>query len=811
MTPRRSVAELFQRDLRNWRLTLAQALFDAGDRDLRRIDRQAWQVLDAMLFVRACEVRAVMSEGGLRRLGDAPAPLAVLERYGGLATGALTEVGLTGAQLGTIVDALYQPVPTRVLADRGVDVFGQLYEHHLTHPVKLAADGGAGDAGETPERGQLRVGESPGARRQAGVYYTPQHIVAHVVANTVGALFAGKTPRQVRGVKIVDPACGAGAFLLGVYQYLQSWYRDAYLRTGRGASPPEVAGEPPNPERLEAAPGGGWRLTLRERVEILKRHIYGVDIDADAVALTRRALALEAVAGAVAREVQPVLFPELDWPPPAWPDLSAQLRVGNALIGTDIAAAIPADEGNADHTDGARAHGAKGGDVESPTDSLPNSLPDPPPDLLADIAALKPFDWRESFPEVFERSRGGFDAVLGNPPWGQKGITQHPHVSTYLRARFESLSGIFDSFRPFVEQGVKLLRRGSGCFGMVLPDIILLKDYPATRRFLLDHLTLTHIDWWGMAFPGAVIDAATILGQRRRARRTHTVGVTIHEGGDKGEAWAHRIPQRVFRTNDRYVFNLLLTQDRRRVLDRLADLPRLGSYYEVHEGVHSGNMRAALFVDDAIDDSCQPMYFGRDELGRYRLTWRGRYLRLSALPQQRSRERYANVGRPEWFTRDKLLVRRTGDRVIAAVDRSGRYASNNFFVVLPRGDAAGAGLALGLDGLCALLSSRLMTWYFRTIEPRKGRAFAELKIKHLTVFPLPAVISDAGACADIESFGRERARIERERLEVGAADGPEADTTGLAEQAEQLDLLIDRAVYALYGLREADIRIVERS
>ncbi|GAB4533330.1 MAG: hypothetical protein Tsb0020_49250 [Haliangiales bacterium] len=798
MTPRRSAAELFQRDLHSWRLTLAQALLDTGDRDLRRIGRQAWLVLDAMLFVRACEVRAVLPEGGLRRLAVAPAPLAALERYGGLGANALAEAALTGAQLSAIVSALYQPVPTRVLADRGVDVFGQLYEHHLTHPIRLAADGSAGDVGEARERGRLRVGESPAARRQAGVYYTPQHIVAHVVANTVGALFAGKTPRQVRGVKIVDPACGAGAFLLGVYQYLQSWYRDVYLRAGRGVGAPEVAGEPPNPERLEEAPGGGWRLTLRERVEILKRHLYGVDIDADAVALTRRALTLEAVAGAATREVQPGLFPELDWPPPVWPDLSAQLRVGNALIGTDIAAAVSASEGSPDTTDtseAARAAGARGGDADPPVD----------------IAALKPFDWRESFPEVFERTRGGFDAVLGNPPWGQKGIAQHAQVSAYLRARFESLSGIFDSFRPFVEQGVKLLRRGSGRFGMVLPDIILLKDYPATRRYLLDHLTLTHIDWWGMAFPGAVIDAVTILGQRRRARRTHTVGVTIHEGGDKGEAWAHRIPQRVFRTNDRYVFNLLLTQDRRRVLDRLADLPRLGSYYEVHEGVHSGNMRAALFVDEAIDDSCQPMYFGRGELGRYRLTWRGRYLRLSALPQQRSRERYANVGRPEWFAPDKLLVRRTGDRVIAAVDRSGRYASNNFFVVLPRADADGGGLALGLDGLCALLSSRLMTWYFRTIEPRKGRAFAELKIKHLTVFPLPAAISDMRACADIESFGRERARIERERLAVDAADEPESTDAGLAEQAEKLDLLIDRAVYALYGLREADIRIVERS
>jgi hypothetical protein len=123
-------------------------------------------------------------------------------------------------------------------------------------------------------------------------------------------------------------------------------------------------------------------------------------------------------------------------------------------------------------------------------------------------------------------------------------------------------------------------------------------------------------------------------------------------------------------------------------------------------------------------------------------------VRLAAIPAQKTRERYANLGRPEWFERDKVLVRRTGDHLLAAVDRNRRYASNNFFVIFPRQPCA-----LNLDGLCALLNSQFMTWYFRTIEPRRGRVFAELKIKHLRSFPMPP----QEGCGELNDLGTRRA------------------------------------------------------
>src|SRR5262249_20106684 len=156
-------------------------------------------------------------------------------------------------------------------------------------------------------------------------------------------------------------------------------------------------------------------------------------------------------------------------------------------------------------------------------------------------------------------------------------------------------------------------------------------------------------------------------------------------------------------------------------------------------------------VSKRLDNSCRELLFGRDEIIPYELRWQGRYIRLNAVPERKTSQRYANTGQPEWHERDKLLVRRTGDRVLAALDRKGRYASNTFFLVFAKRSCP-----LNLDGLCALLNSKFMTWYFRTIEPRQGKAFAELKIKHLVTFPLPLQMLEEDGCVLLNALGAER-------------------------------------------------------
>jgi hypothetical protein len=135
-----------------------------------------------------------------------------------------------------------------------------------------------------------------------------------------------------------------------------------------------------------------------------------------------------------------------------------------------------------------------------------------------------------------------------------------------------------------------------------------------------------------------------------------------------------------------------------------------------------------------------------------------------------------------------------------AADREGRYASNNFFIVFPTQECG-----LTLSGLCALLNSPFMTWYFRAIEPRRGRVFAELKIKHLAAFPLPGAILTGLDCQTLNRLGEQRAEV---AAKLASAKAPH-DKTVLQAQIDATDRQIDRLVYVLYRLTEEEIGIVE--
>lgn len=636
-----------------------------------------------------------------------------------------------------ILRALYYPCPY-VFSQIPPEILGQVYEQFLGKVITLTAGHHA------------RVEDKPEVKKAGGVFYTPAYIVDYIVKNTVGKLLEGcsvklrktRPPKLDRPLRVLDPACGSGSFLLGAYQYLLDWYLNYYTQH---TNPSEwlATRRPP----IYQAGAKGWKLTLAERKRILLDHVFGVDIDTQAVEVTKLSLLLRVLEG----EKSLVLFHHER----ALPDLAANIKCGNSLIGPDF---------------------YKGQQLAMFDEE--------------ERYRINAFNWHAEFREIF--GNGGFDAVIGNPPWGQKGIDLGQVARDYLRETFVSLSGIMDIFRPFVEKSIRLLSP-SGMWGMVLPDIVLLKDYPDTRLFMLENLRLSDICWWGMAFENAVIDAVTIIARKDPAHEGQVVHVRID---DTDHPLEYEIPQSDFLANPRYTFNLYLTQEKRVILDALSALPTLGDFFEAHEGVHSGNMRAELFVESPSDDTCRPLYFGRDEIAPYSLRWKGRYVRLGAVPVKRNGRKYANVGRREWHERPKVLVRRTGDHVIAAVDERRLYASNNFFLVFPSRDCG-----LDLHGLCALLNSRFMTWYFRCIEPRKGRVFAELKIKHLNVFPLPNAVRESSACNELNALGRER-MVEAANL---AGDLSPYQSEAHKRTVQRIDELIDQCVLSLIGLN-ADSR-----
>ena len=111
------------------------------------------------------------------------------------------------------------------------------------------------------------VEEKPEVKKAGGVYYTPTYIVDYIVQTTVGQLLEGKTPKQAAKLKILDPACGSGSFLIGAYEYLLKWHRDFYTKHD-----PEKWAKGAKPVLVQVGPGN-WKLTIAERKRILLDNI----------------------------------------------------------------------------------------------------------------------------------------------------------------------------------------------------------------------------------------------------------------------------------------------------------------------------------------------------------------------------------------------------------------------------------------------------------------------------------------------------------------------------------------------------------
>jgi type I restriction-modification system DNA methylase subunit len=189
------------------------------------------------------------------------------------------ELEIDDAVYKRIIRRLYYPDSPYEFSVLPADILGQVYEQFLGKVIRLT------------EGHQAKVEDKPEVKKAGGVYYTPTYIVDYIVKNTVGKLLENKTPKQVAKLRILDPACGSGSFLIGAYQYLLDWHRDWY-----SDNDPKKWASGRNPA-IYQGPGGEWKLTTTERKRILLQNIYGVDIDAQAVEVTKLSLLLKVLEG----------------------------------------------------------------------------------------------------------------------------------------------------------------------------------------------------------------------------------------------------------------------------------------------------------------------------------------------------------------------------------------------------------------------------------------------------------------------------------------------------------------------------------
>ncbi|MEJ7680709.1 MAG: N-6 DNA methylase [Segetibacter sp.] len=122
----------------------------------------------------------------------------------------------------SIIGSLYAPQCEYLFSVLPVEILGSAYEQFLGKQIVIKGS-------------RANIEDKPEVRKAVGVYYTPQYIVEYIVEQTLGKLCADKTPKEVSKIKVVDPECGSGSFLLGAYQYLLNWHVNYYLKNAATA------------------------------------------------------------------------------------------------------------------------------------------------------------------------------------------------------------------------------------------------------------------------------------------------------------------------------------------------------------------------------------------------------------------------------------------------------------------------------------------------------------------------------------------------------------------------------------------------
>ena len=709
-----------------------------------------------------------------------------------------------------ILTDLYFPSPYafQVLP---VEILGNIYEQFLGKVIRLT------------KGHQAKVEEKPEVRKAGGVYYTPVYIVDYIVENTVGAMIDGKSPAQLAGkgkgqpLRILDMACGSGSFLLGAYQYLLSYCLKWYLENG--------------PEKYskavwQANGQGAWRLTIGERKRILTTHIFAVDIDPQAVEVTKLSLLLKVLEGetdeSLGKQTQGRLFDDR-----ALPNLDENIKCGNSLIGTDC--------------------GFFADDEER--------------------TRIKPFNWKIGFPAAM--TAGGFDCVIGNPPYVRIQTMKEwapSEVEIYKDIYRSAKVGNYDVYVVFVERGLQLLAQ-RGRLGFILPHKFFNARYgEALREMVAEGRHLSHVVHFGhqQVFDGATTYTCLLfLDKAGKAECRFAKVDDLEAWRNSGQAIEGRIPAAKIASAE---WNFTVGPNSG-LCNKLASMPvKLGDAADIFVGLQTS--ADDVFIMDLVRETAKtfrlksksldaewtfekdlffPLVSGTD-VNSYAPLPNRQYIlfpyrvlseQASLIAMTEIQERFPKTAAyllenrdrledrekgsfrgPGWHRfgrsqnlgiqeRRKICVPRLVEGLHAGYDRKGAHFLDNV-------DVGGVVFkaqyqSQSLEYLLALLNSRLLRWYFPSISAPFRGGWRSANRQFLSQLPFRAI--DLSDESDKARHGRMVGLVEqmlRFHKSLQETDSEQSRDV-LQHQIDATDAEIDRLVYDLYGLTEEEIKLVERS
>lgn len=429
----------FLEEIEKWRNTLARDLLTQNSQlSEEELNFLVQRLINRVIFLRICEDRELET---YKQLEEVHSYEELKQLFGDADTKYNSglfdfiedqlsfDIRVSSEVLISIFRELYLPQSPYAFSVVDTNIIGEIYERFLGNVIKV----GEGNTIELVPR--------PEVVESHGVVATPSSIAGEIVRRTLEPLCRNKSPDELQNIRVADIACGSGIFLLLAYEYLLNQHLDWYIRN-----------TPQNyPERLYEKKGNEWCLSLAEKQRVLLNNIFGVDIDGQAVEISRFSLLLKVLEGESRATVDAHLGATRK---KALPNLKENIKCGNSLVDARFYDFMP--------------------DVLGATSFEGENI--------------KPFEWDRAFPTIM--GEGGFSAIIGNPPYIriQNMVKFSPVEVQYYKypaANFSTAgSNNFDKYALFIERALHLLRP-EGILGYIVPNKFFVAKYGGALRKML--------------------------------------------------------------------------------------------------------------------------------------------------------------------------------------------------------------------------------------------------------------------------------------------------------------------------------------
>ena len=563
--------------------------------------------------------------------------------------------------------------------DLDVNILGHIFEHSLNEIEEISAE----LKGENLDKTKTK-------RKRDGIFYTPQYVTNYIVQSTLGKLCIqkqkelqienlegiekldrkGKITKEGKELfqklksykdwlltlKIIDPACGSGAFLNAALDFLINEHSEI-------------------DNQICDLTGDKMRIFDTDKT-ILENNIFGVDINEESVEIAKLSLWLR-----TARKDRKLS------------DLNGNIKCGNSLIDS------------------------------------------------TEIAGKKAFDWKKEFPEIMKK--GGFDIVIGNPPYGVK----FSETDKKYLTKFDNLVPDFEIYIYFVSLAMKYILNKTGILSYIIPNTFLSILYGVKyRKYILDNHFVSYIS--DLSNDLTFVDASVrtcIVSIAKQDLNLGTTDIVSINAQTKAFELSKQIDKTHLYANIENWLNLSKTTSQSdEIVKKIKKHQPLSAFFEVSQGYipyrrsdlikQFGEEKGNKIVNERLwhsnfrlSDDYKQEILGKD-IGRYKCSESKSFIKYG--------KHVASFVPIKFFNQPRILIREiTNSRLFCCYIEKELYNNPSIINIISSSENK-----IQLKFLLAILNSSLIGWYHNQTSPKAQKGlFPKILINDVRNLPISEI------------------------------------------------------------------------